>query len=166
MNAQITACGKKNPSSVPVLTPAIRTLGATPTMPIPFAAAAIVPAVCVPWPLWSIHADGVGSATPDSQEAELAKLTFGARSGCVKSSPVSRSPTRTDELPPVMACASGAWIWFMSHCSPESESLVGAAVVTVVASPCAESRLPSSSLDANLVVRRALDLRVLHQAVA
>jgi hypothetical protein len=33
---------------LPALIPAILTLGATPTIPMPFDAAAIVPAVCVP----------------------------------------------------------------------------------------------------------------------
>ena len=27
-----------------------------------------------------------------------------------------------DGLPPVIACASGVWIWSMSHCRPLSES--------------------------------------------
>jgi hypothetical protein len=43
------------------LTPAIFTLGATPTMPMPLAAAAIVPAVCVPCPFRSLPgSSGVG----------------------------------------------------------------------------------------------------------
>ena len=50
MNAQTTASGKKYPSSLLVLMPAIFTSGATPTMPMPLSSAAIVPAVCVPWP--------------------------------------------------------------------------------------------------------------------
>ena len=29
-----------------------------------------------------------------------------------------------DGLPPVMACASGAWIWTMSHCRPDRLSEV------------------------------------------
>jgi hypothetical protein len=37
---------------------AILTFGATPTIPIVFFAAAIVPAVCVPWPLSSFQALG------------------------------------------------------------------------------------------------------------
>jgi hypothetical protein len=48
MNAQMTASGKKNPLPLPALMPAIFTFGATPTIPMPFLAAAIVPAVCVP----------------------------------------------------------------------------------------------------------------------
>jgi hypothetical protein len=45
-------------------------------------------------------------------------------SGCLNSSPVSMSPTRTDGLPPVIACASGAWICRISHCSENSGSSV------------------------------------------
>src|SRR4051812_5745451 len=45
-NEHTTASGKKKPSASPALIAAIRTLGATPTMPAPFDAAAIVPAVC------------------------------------------------------------------------------------------------------------------------
>jgi hypothetical protein len=48
MNEQTTASGKKNPSALPALMPAILTFGATPTIPMLFDAAAIVPAVCVP----------------------------------------------------------------------------------------------------------------------
>ena len=48
---------------------------------------------------------------------------FGARSGWLKSIPVSMSPTSTDGLPPVIACACGALISRMSHCSGESVSL-------------------------------------------
>ncbi len=38
------------------------------------------------------------------------------------------SPTTIDGLPPVIACASSAWIWRMSHWSPDrlSESVAGA----------------------------------------
>ena len=56
MKAQITASGKKKPSALPALMPAILTFGATPTMPMPLEAAAIVPAVWVPWPLSSFAA--------------------------------------------------------------------------------------------------------------
>jgi hypothetical protein len=77
-------------------------------MPMPLAAAAIVPAVCVPWPLSSAHAAGLVSGAPVIHDALSAASTFGARSGCVASMPVSMSPTTTDRLPPVMACASGA----------------------------------------------------------
>jgi hypothetical protein len=52
---------EEEPSSFDVLTPAIFTLGATPTMPMPLAAAAIVPAVCVPCPFRSLPgSSGVG----------------------------------------------------------------------------------------------------------
>src|SRR6266511_3413678 len=47
MNEQTTDSGKKKPAAFPALMPAIFTFGATPTMPMPFEAAAIVPAVCV-----------------------------------------------------------------------------------------------------------------------
>src|SRR2546430_17628995 len=33
------------------------------------------------------------------------------------------SPTSTDGLPPVIACASGVWIWRMSHCKGDKVSL-------------------------------------------
>jgi hypothetical protein len=36
------------------------------------------------------------------------------------------SPTTTEGLPPLIARASGAWIWAMSHCRPERLSLPGA----------------------------------------
>ena len=40
---------------------------ATPVMPIPLTAAAIVPAVCVPWPMWSLPANnGIGSPLEQS----------------------------------------------------------------------------------------------------
>ncbi len=126
MNAHTTASGKKNPPAVPALMPASFTLGATPTIPIPFLAAAIVPAVWVPCPLSSIHAAGLVSGTPPIQDTLSAKSTFGARSGCVKSRPVSMSPTTTSGLPPLMACACGALIWFMSHCRPDRLSPPGA----------------------------------------
>ena len=43
------------------------------------------------------------------------------------------SPTTTDGLPPVIARASGEWIWFMSHCKPDRLSVPGAGVPVVVA---------------------------------
>src|SRR6266849_3923850 len=116
MNAHTTASGKKKPAVSPALIPAIFTFGATPTMPMPFRAAAIVPAVWVPWPLSSFHADGEVLVLPPMQETLLPKSTFGARLGCVKSRPVSISPTVTDGLPLLIAWAAGAWIWSMSHC--------------------------------------------------
>ena len=67
MNAHTTISGKKKPSSFDDLIPAILTFGATPTMPIPFDAAAIVPAVCVPWPAWSLPgSSGVGAPLEQS----------------------------------------------------------------------------------------------------
>src|SRR5690242_3692951 len=57
------------------------------------------------------------------------------------------SPTTTELLPPLMARASGAWIWFMSHCRPERLSEPGAGVGGAMGSlaPAASS----SSLVAN-----------------
>ena len=50
------------------------------------------------------------------------------------------SPTRIDELPPLMARASGAWIWSMSHCRPDRLSLPGAGVPGAIGdSPAAVS---------------------------
>src|SRR5919197_3890002 len=122
MNEHTTASGKKNPSAFPALIPAMRTLGATPTMPKPFEAAAIVPAVCVPWPLSSCAAVPWTGA-PLTQFALAATSMLARRSGWLKSIPVSMSPTRTDGLPPVIAWASGVWICAMSHWSPDSESV-------------------------------------------
>ena len=51
--------------------PAIFTFGATPTMPVPFEAAAIVPAVCVPWPLTSFPGRS-GAGAPLEQSALFA----------------------------------------------------------------------------------------------
>ena len=68
MNAHTTASGKKNPAALPALIPAIFTFGATPTIPMPFFAAAIVPAVWVPWPLSSSTPTGAGFGTPPTQE--------------------------------------------------------------------------------------------------
>src|SRR5712691_6027699 len=112
MKAQTTASGKKKPAASPVLMAAIFTFGATPTMPAPDVsfAAAMVPAVWVPWPLSSFHADGLVLGAPPMHETLLLKSTFGARFGCVKSRPVSISPTTTEGLPLLIACAAGAWI--------------------------------------------------------
>ena len=138
MNAHTTASGKKKPAALPALIPASFTFGATPTIPIPFAAAAMVPAVWVPCPLSSAQAAGLVSGAPLMQDALLAKSTLAAKSGCVASRPVSMSPTTTVGLPPVIACASGAWICCMSHCRPARVSsapgaAAGAAVGPVLA---------------------------------
>jgi hypothetical protein len=67
MKAQTTISGKKKPSSLDVLIPAILTFGATPTIPMPFCAAAIVPAVCVPWPKTSLPgSNGAGAPLEQS----------------------------------------------------------------------------------------------------
>ena len=81
MNEQTTASGKNRPSARPALMPATFTFGATPTMPAPLDAAAIVPAVCVPWPLSSSAAAAPGSATPLVQSALSASETLARRSG-------------------------------------------------------------------------------------
>src|ERR687888_1275482 len=122
MNEQMTASGKKNPAALPALIPAMWTFGATPTMPKPFDAAAIVPAVCVPWPLSSCAAVP-GTGAPLTQLALFATSMLALRSGWLKSIPVSMSPTRTAGLPPVIACASGVWICRMSHWSDDRESV-------------------------------------------
>jgi hypothetical protein len=83
MKAHTTASGKKKPFESPVLMAAILTLGATPTMPKPIFAAAMVPAVWVPWPLSSFQAARLVLGTPPMQETLLPKSTFGARLGCV-----------------------------------------------------------------------------------
>ena len=63
MYEQITISGKKNPSLLLDLMPAIFTFGATPTIPVPLEAAAMVPAVCVPCPFTSLPgSSGCGSA--------------------------------------------------------------------------------------------------------
>jgi len=80
MNAQTTDSGKKKPAAFPALMPATLTFGATPTMPIVFFAAAIVPAVCVPWPL-SSWAARPGTAAPLTQFTLFATSMFCLRSG-------------------------------------------------------------------------------------
>jgi len=91
-------------------------------------------------------------------EALLAKSTFGARSGCVKSSPVSMSPTSTDLLPPLIARAAGAPIWSMSHCKPDRGSPPGAGIPASASSgdEPVSATLPSSCV-AKPVVATAPD---------
>src|SRR2546428_10313389 len=105
MKAQTTASGKKKPAVLPALMPAIFTFGATPTMPMPFLAAAMVPAVWGPWPLSSIQADGLVFGTPVTHETLLPESTLAARSGWVKSLPVSMAPTVTDGPAPLVFLA-------------------------------------------------------------
>jgi len=69
MYEQITISGKKKPASLLDLTPTRLTFGATPVTPIPLTAAAMVPAVWVPWPFLSLSASS-GEATPLEQSAE------------------------------------------------------------------------------------------------
>jgi hypothetical protein len=122
MNEHTTISGKKKPASVEDLIAAIFVFGATPVMPNPFCAAAVVPAVCVPWPLRSSHAAGLGFGAPDSQDALLEKSMFWTRSGWSLSTPVSMMPVITAGLPPVTACARGVSICRMSHWSGNSGS--------------------------------------------
>ena len=79
MKAQTTDSGKKNPAAFPALIAAILTFGATPTMPMVFFAAAIVPAVCVPCPLSSFQALGAVFGTPPTHDTLFEKSTFGLR---------------------------------------------------------------------------------------
>src|SRR5580765_1698568 len=71
------------------------------------------------------------------------------------------SPTRTSGLPPVIACASGVWIWAMSHCSPDSESLSVAGGFGRLPGGGPPSVWPSSSLTANCAVAEALSTALL-----
>src|SRR6476661_5747970 len=68
-----------NPASLTTLTAAIRTFGATPTMPTPLRAAAMVPATWVPWSLVvGNHPVGERSGRPASvQFTELALSDVG-----------------------------------------------------------------------------------------
>ena len=74
--------------------------------------------------------------------------------------PLSMSPTRTELLPPVIACASGVWIWAMSHCSGDklSESLAGEFGKPPASGPFA-TRLSSRSLTPNPRVDAAASIR-------
>src|SRR5436305_14316817 len=66
------------------------------------------------------------------------------------------SPTTTAGLPPVIAWACGVWIWRMSHCSGDSESLspAGALGRPPGGGPFGSDDEPagSSSLDAKFFV--------------
>src|SRR6478609_671829 len=92
-----------NPASLTTLTAAIRTFGATPTMPTPLRAAAIVPATWVPWSLVvGYHPVAERSGRPASvQLTESATSMLAARSGWSGSMPESRTPTRTLRVPSV-----------------------------------------------------------------
>ena len=74
------------------------------------------------------------------------------------------SPTTTDGLPPVIACACGAWICRMSHCRPEnvSVSLAGAFGRSPGCGPAAASRPPrgSWSFDAKRAVEETPSTRL------
>ncbi len=91
---------------------------------MPLSAAAMVPAVCVPWPSSS---SSTGSTQPGCSQGpsmsgmsvvklrDSARSKFGARSGWVPSTPVSMTPTRTRLSPSVTAWAWGALIMSMPH---------------------------------------------------
>src|SRR5919106_3849237 len=122
---QMTAWGRKM-SLVPTRTLALMTasftFGAMPTIPRPFASAAMTPATFVPWPESSFHAAGSPLGAPLVQETLREASTLPSRSGCEASTPVSMTPTVTSGLPPVIAWASGALIRFAHHWSGENVS--------------------------------------------
>ena len=108
--------------------------GATPAMPTPFSAPAIVVATCVPWPWrsWtaalfeqSPFAISCGAAVGVSSkmnEHDRATSRLPARSGCVRSTPPSITPTVTP-APVAFAYESApASIRRMSHWHAESGS--------------------------------------------
>ncbi len=143
------------PSSLTTFTEATLTPGATPAMPTPLIAAAMVPATWVPWSeVVGFHALSAVSTTPPRHEALWSLAICVARSGCVLEIPLSRTPTTTDGSPVVTACASGTSIWAMSHCRPHSGSAVGSpvaaatsgAATTVVA--LSSRAVPRPSVDA------------------
>jgi len=96
--------------------------------------------------------------------ALFAMSTFGARSGWLKSIPVSISPTSTLELPPVMTWASGVWIWIMSHCSGVSGSLVVAGVFAGVVVPSVAWSSFSRTADRPVAAASAMRLSALTAA--
>ncbi len=98
-----------------IRTEAILTPGATPMTPLPFFAAAMVPATWVPWVSTSRQAPVRVSGLPYAQETESAASKFGARSWCWSSTPVSSTPTLTDGEPVVTFQAWSALIWVMSQ---------------------------------------------------
>src|SRR4029453_7704612 len=68
--------------------------GATPTVPTPFAVAAMIPATWVPWEKVTVGPGVTGS--PGTNDRARAALMFGARSGCdmskFRSSTATRAP--------------------------------------------------------------------------
>src|SRR5438093_8288932 len=71
------------------------------------------------------------------------------------------SPTSTEGLPPVIACASGVCICTMSHCRPDSESLSVAGAFGRSPGGGPPAACPSSSLIANRAVAAALSTALL-----
>ena len=70
------------PSSLTTFTDATFTPGATPAMPTPLIAAAIVPATCVPWSeVVGFQAASVVSTTPPMHEALLSLRDLGGEVG-------------------------------------------------------------------------------------
>ena len=122
---QMTASARKMslvPLRVLALMTASFTFGAMPTMPWPFASAAMMPATFVPWPESSFQAAGSRFGAPPTQETLREGSTLSFRSGWLASTPVSMTPTRTFGLPPVIACASGALMRCAYHWSGENVS--------------------------------------------
>src|SRR5688572_16245369 len=136
--AQMAASGKMNPSSLTTLTDATFTPGATPAMPTPLMAPAIVPATWVPWSeVVGLQAATLVSTTPPRHEALCSNAICEARSGCVGEMPESSTPTTTDGSPVVTECASATSICAMSHCEPQSGSAVGSPAASMAAASTA-----------------------------
>src|SRR6476469_1961230 len=117
-----------NPASLTTLTEASRTFGATPTIPTPLRAAAIVPATWVPWSLVvGYQPVAERSGRPASvQLTESAVSMLWTRSGWSGSMPLSRTPTSTLREPSVILWAWSALIIVRSHCSDSRGSVVAA----------------------------------------
>ena len=133
------------PASVTTFTEATFTPGATPAMPTPLSAAAIVPATCVPWlDVVGFHAaSGVDDAAEAGRALVLGDLRreVGMRAG-------DAAVEHADDdvgLPVVTACAAGTPIWVMSHCRLKSGSTAGLPVASCTADSTVPSVSPSSS---------------------
>src|SRR6185295_14287149 len=99
------------PASLTTFTDAAFTPGATPAMPTPLIAPAIVAATCVPWlDVVGFQAASAVFTTPPRQDALLSLAIWVTRSGCVLEMPLSRTPTTTSGLPVVTAFAAGVLI--------------------------------------------------------
>ena len=133
VSASTVGCRKKKPESCPARMLTSVTFGATPAIPSPFSAAPIEPATCVPCPSSSSFAGStqLGCSHGPSMDGmsvtklrERAASKFGARSGWVPSTPVSRIPTRTPLSPGCFEYEPPAVAWSiaMSHWSEASGS--------------------------------------------